>query len=345
MIMGDKRKAQFNKHNERAKYKYRQHLRRVSQKDEKTILAELKHIRDFEIYIKFDGFEKFNEHVADKYIQGMFNSYKSLSYISDNVRTLKEFLRWLERQRGYRSKINYNHIDYLNITRNQRNTAKAIEYQKSYTYDQIIQTIRQMPDKTEKDKRDRAFISLQAMCALRISELRTVKLKSLIEEDGQYFIYVCPKNMSVKFGKTRHANFIPLPEDIIENVIRWRDYLHSLGFSDADPLFPKIDNLFARANLLEQTIKKEEIKSNTTIRDIFKKAFENAGFEYIRPHSFRRTLARYAETQSPAFLNAVRQNLGHKSIDTTLSSYGQQSVAEQRRNISSVQLVMCSNSE
>ena len=167
----------------------------------------------------------------------------------------------------------------------------------------------------------------------------------LIEEDGQYFIYVCPKNMSVKFGKTRHANFIPLPEDIIENVIRWRDYLHSLGFSDADPLFPKIDNLFARANLLEQTIKKEEIKSNTTIRDIFKKAFENAGFEYIRPHSFRRTLARYAETQSPAFLNAVRQNLGHKSIDTTLSSYGQQSVAEQRRNISSVQLVMCSNSE
>ena len=91
--------------------------------------------------------------------------------------------------------------------------------------------------------------------------------------------------------------------------------------------------------MLEQAIKKEEIKLNTTIRDIFKKAFESAGFEYIRPHSIRRTLARYAEIQSPAFLNAVRQNLGHKSIDTTLSSYGQQSVAEHRRNIASVQFV------
>ena len=337
--MDNKRKAHFNEFNERAKYKYRQHLRRVSQKDEKTILAELKHIRDFELHIKFDGFEKFSEHVADKYIQGMFTANKSLSYISNNVRTLKEFLKWLERQHGYRSKINYNHIDYLNITRNQRNTAKAIEYQKSYTFNQIIKTIRQMPDKTEKDKRDQAFISLQALCTLRISELRTVKLKSLIEEGGQYFIYVCPKHMAVKFGQTRYANFIPLPEDIIANVIEWRDYLRTLGFTDADPLFPKIDNRFSRGNLLEKAIKKEEIKSNTTIRDIFKKTFESAGFEYIRPHSFRRTLARYAETQSPVFLNAVRQNLGHKSIDTTLSSYGQQSVAEQRRNISSIQLL------
>ena len=127
--------------------------------------------------------------------------------------------------------------------------------------------------------------------------------------------------MCVKFAKTRHANFISLPKDTIANVIEWRDYLRSLGFSDADSLFPKIDNRFARSNLLEQAIKKEEIKSDITIRNIFKKSFESAGFEYIRPHSFRRTLARYAETQSPAFLNAVRQNLGHKSIDTTLEHF------------------------
>ena len=77
--MDNKKKAQFNNINERAKYKYRRHLRRVSQKDEKTILAALKHIRDFEIYINFAGFEKFNEHAADKYIQGMFSANLSLS--------------------------------------------------------------------------------------------------------------------------------------------------------------------------------------------------------------------------------------------------------------------------
>jgi integrase/recombinase XerD len=334
--MTDKTNAQFNKYNERIKYKYRQHLRRVSQKDEKTVLAELKHIRDFEIFINFAGFETFNEHVADKYIQGMFNANKSLSYISDNVRILKDFLRWLERQRGYRSKIDYNQIDYLNISRNQRSTAKAVEYQKAYKFTEIIKTIRQVPDKSEKNKRDRALISLQALCALRIGELRTVKIKSLIEEDGLYFIYVCPKDMCVKFAKTRCANFMPLPGDIVDNVISWRDYLLSLGLKGADPLFPKVDNRFTQENLVAQSIRNEEIKPDTTIRDIFKKAFENAGYEYIKPHSFRKTLARYAESQSPAFLNAVRQNLGHSSIDTTLSSYGQLSMAEQRNNIASV---------
>lgn len=329
----DKKRDQYNAANERMKYKYQQHLRRIGQRDEKTIIAALKHIRDYEIFMDFAGFEKFNEYVADKYIQGMCNTDLSLSSIENNLRALKDFLNWLERQRGYRSKINYNHIDYLNITKNQRKTAKATEYQKAYKYDQIIKTIRQMPDMTDKDKRDKAMVSLQALCALRISELRTVKIKNLIEEDGWYFIHVCPKSMSVKFAKTRHAVFVPLPSDIIANVIQWRDYVRSLGFKDADRLFPKVDNRFGKTNLLEQKIKKEGIKSNTTVRDIFRKAFEAAGYEYIKPHSFRKTLARYAETQSPAFLNAVRQNLGHNSIDTTLSSYGQLSVTEQRQII------------
>ena len=334
----EKSKARFNAANERIKYRYRIHIRRVGKKDEKTILAALKYIRDFEIFIGFKGFEVFNDMVADKYIQSMFDAKKSLNYINDSIRALKDFLNWAERQRGYRSKIDYNHIDYLNISQNQRNTAKAKEYQKAYKFEQIIEMIRVMPEKTEKEKRDKAMISLQALCSLRISELRTVKMKSLIEEDGVHFVYVSPRNMSnVKFAKTRQVAFVGLPDAIKANVLNWRDYLIALGFKDSDPLFPVIDNKFNTHNLLEQSIKRAGIKSDTTIRDIFKRAFENAGFEYIRPHSFRHTLARYAQTQSPAFLNAVRQNLGHSSIDTTLNSYGQLSHAEQRRIIGEAQ--------
>ncbi len=330
-------KACFNAVNERIKYKYRIHLRRVNQRDDKTIDAALKHIREYELFTDFAGFEKYNGEVADKYIQSLVQRDLSMSFILSNTRILKEFLRWLERQHGYRSRIDYNKIDYLNIPRNQQNTAKAIEYQKSYKFEEIFKTIRAMPNKTKKDKRDRAIVSLQASCALRIAELRTVKMKSLIEEDGSYFIYVSPKNMSVKFAKTRHVNFMPLPDDIIANVIGWHDYLKTLGFKDGDPLFPVVDNRFTETNLLKQTMRKDEIKSNTTIRNVFKKAFEAAEFEYIKPHSFRKTMAKYAEYQSPAFFNAVRQNLGHSSIDTTLNSYGQLSVAEQRRIISSAE--------
>lgn len=329
----------YNSANERVKYKYRIHMRRVKQRDDKTVIAALKHIREYEAQTGFEGFEKYNGEKADKYIGSLFQRKLSMSFISDNVRCVKEFFQWLERQKGYRSKIDYNQIDYLNISRNQQNTAKAVEYQKAYTYDQIIKAIRAMPNKTDKEKRDKAIISLNALCTLRISELRSVKMKSLIEEDGHYFIDVCPKSMEAKFAKSRIVNFTTLPDDIVANVINWHSCLKKLGFQDNDPLFPVVDNRFSQANLLEQSIRKVAIKSGTTIRNIFKRAFEGVGFSYINPHSFRKTLARYAERQNPAFLNAVRQNLGHESIDTTLNSYGRLSVNDQR-NIISQNIIM-----
>ena len=68
--------------------------------------------------------------------------------------------------------------------------------------------------------------------------------------------------------------------------------------------------------------------------NIFKKAFTTVGFEYINPHNFRHTIVRFAEKRTPEFLNAIRQSLGHKSINTTLQSYGELSPYEQRNRIS-----------
>lgn len=144
--------------------------------------------------------------------------------------------------------------------------------------------------------------------------------------------------MKVKFAKTRQVVFITLPEDIQENVMRWKKHLTSLGYKKDDPLFPAIDNRFNAENLLEDQIHPNGIKSDTTIRNIFKKAFESAGLEYINPHSFRNTIARHAQKVSPEYLNAIRQNLGHSSIDTTLNSYGQLSVYDQRKTISKTKL-------
>ena len=117
--MKDKVKHKFNEANERAKYQYRIHKARVGRKDAKTINAELQHLRDYEIFTGFKDFRTFNESSADKYIRHLFNEGLSLSYINDNLRALRDFLNWLERQRGYRAKINYNHIEYLHTTNNQ----------------------------------------------------------------------------------------------------------------------------------------------------------------------------------------------------------------------------------
>ena len=204
----------YNAKNDRIKYDYRIHKKRALKRDHKTIIDELKHIRKFEIFIKFKNIEIFDQNIADQYINWLFRENLSLSFINDNLRILKEFLKWLERQRGYKSKIDYNHIDYLNISNNQRKMAKAKEYQESYTYQEIIKTIRQMPENSNIAKRNKAIISLQALASLRPSELRTVKMKNLRNINDKYFIDVNPKNMEVKFAKQRKADFMPLPKDI-----------------------------------------------------------------------------------------------------------------------------------
>lgn len=327
-----------NKRNERIKFNYRKHLSRVGQKDEKTVIADLRRIRDFEIFIDFEGFETFNDEIAHRFVDYLLSKDKSLSYVSSTLRAMRDFLTWLERQRGFRSKIDYNHIAYLSMTKNQLRIAKSTSYQKAYSFDDIIKTVRLMLHQTDRQLRNKALISLHALCSLRVSELRTVKLSSIIEEDGVYFIYVCPKLMKTKFAKSRHVIFLELPKDIQENVLGWKERLISLGYKNDEPLFPAIDNRFNAENLLEGQIRPNGIKSDTTIRNIFKKAFESARLEYINPHSFRNTIARHAQKESPQYLNAIRQNLGHSSIDTTLNSYGQLSVYDQRKTISKTKL-------
>lgn len=331
---------QFNPINERVKYQYRSYLKRVLKKDEKTVLKALECLRVFEIFTNFANFATYNNAQADKYIDHLFDENLSLSFINNATRDLREFFTWLERQKGYRSKIKYDDIGYLNITNNQRRASKATEYKKSYTYEEMIQTIRLMPEAEMIERRNKAMISINALCGLRISELRTIKIRNLIFEDGTWFIHANPKDMMVKNSTSRYSPPVQLPQDIVENVINWRkELIQKHGFKDKDPLFPKIPKSFNWQNLLESEIKKEEMRSSSAIINIFKRAFKSADFEYINPHNFRHTRARFAAKQSPEYLNATRQALGHKSIDTTLNSYGELSFEEQKKVISLVRIL------
>lgn len=181
-----------------------------------------------------------------------------------------------------------------------------------------------MPVGTLIERRDRAMMSLQCLCGLRVSELRTVKIKNIIYNDdcNGWMIYVKSKDMNVKFAKTRHAFFMPFDEDIKENVLNWRSELVKLGFGDLDPLFPSIPNQFNQFNLLEQKPQKEEIKSNSAIGSIFKRALKSQGVAYHRVHKFRHMIVKWAGKQGPEVFNAVSQSLGHSDVKTTFTSYG-----------------------
>lgn len=57
---------------------------------------------------------------------------------------------------------------------------------------------------------------------------------------------------------------------------------------------------------------------------IFRNAFAAAGLPYFNPHSFRKTLALLGGKlcKAPEEYKAWSQNLGHESVLTTFSSYG-----------------------
>lgn len=334
--------GRYNPKNVRVVYRYIQHLKHALGKDAKTTYQVQKYIRHYDEVFDFEDFAIFNKEKAIKFKEALFRNELSASYILHAISTLKEFFTWLERQKGYRSKIIFNDIFYLSLTRNQINQARATEYQNSYKFVEIIKAIRNMPEQTLIDKRNKAMVSLQMACTLRISELRTIKIKNLIYDDMpevcNWFVDINPKNMEIKFAKKRMAYFIGVPQEIIDNIISWKDYLLKQGFIPQDPLFPLIPSNFNQNNLLESSIKKEVIKSSSTIRNIFRKSFEAVDLPYYKPHSFRHTLVRESERISPQHLNSIRQNHGHASINTTIQSYGNLSNAEQGRLVKEISL-------
>jgi integrase len=136
--------------------------------------------------------------------------------------------------------------------------------------------------------------------------------------------------MRIKFAKQRTAFFMPWDNDIRDIPVRWVEKLRDLGWTDKDPMFPQILPGFAQPqDLLGLEPAKEPIKSDTTIRDIFKRTFLAAGLPYYHPHTFRHTIARWAEKNgSPEFFNAVSKSLGHSNVNTTFYTYGEMSPAQ-----------------
>jgi hypothetical protein len=64
--------------------------------------------------------------------------------------------------------------------------------------------------------------------------------------------------------------------------------------------------------------------SSGPIREVFRRAFENAALPYHNPHTFRDMLVRHAMTLNltPEVMKAWSQNLGHSDVLTTFTSYG-----------------------
>ena len=170
-------------------------------------------------------------------------------------------------------------------------------------------------------------ISLNLLTTPRISALQSARIESVkhIKHMKSWAFIQNPNWVNTKYAKTITSYFIGNIQDIYDNVLNWKTYLLDKGFTGKDPLFPKIVPSFSQDGFQILNLEKEFIKSQTSIRTVFAKAFEANGLPYYKPHSFRHSIVRYAmqSEQSPLLISALNQNIGHAmDVGVIISSYG-----------------------
>ncbi len=139
--------------------------------------------------------------------------------------------------------------------------------------------------------------------------------------------------MRTKFRKTISTWFFPVGDDFAAMVTGWKAELVSdHGFGPDDPLFPKTSVSFdPDGEVLPSRLSRDCWANADPIRKVFKAACATAGLPYFNPHSLRHTLAQLAGSlcTPPEQYKAWSQNLGHRDVLTTLTSYG--TVADYRQ--------------
>jgi len=331
--------ARYNEQNEVVKYQFFQELAQCGiddkePRDIKTITQYMNAIHEFEIATNFKDFINydlnfaldFKEHLSNKISKKTGKNISKSLYVH-YLKYNKDFFEWLKKEKKEYSKLNQKDINYLKTNKNDKNTALATGHQESNLVKDILIVIRNMPDSTPIQMRNKAIISLCLITCPRIKALLTAKICSIryFEEYEAWAFDQNPKLVDTKRRKHIVSFFVGQCQDIIDNVLNWWNLLKEKGFKSDDYLFPRIDSSFDSNGKSICNLTKDKIVSDSWIRSsIFKPAFKASDVKYLCPHSFRHSLARLARKQlKPTdLLIALSENDGHKNnIAVLLSSY------------------------
>ena len=327
-----------NSENERIKRQFLQHLRRARGKSEKTALDAAAAIDRFLEANGHKPLKKFHRRQAiafcEKFEEARNEQGALLSKVTvtKTLKALREFFGWLSEQPGYKSRISATDAEYFTPSRHAEEVARSRRSQFVPTVKQVHQVIAAMPAETIIQRRDRALIALMLLTCPRNAAAASLKLRHLdlcartLFQDGA--------EVQTKFRKSITTGFYPVGGNAESIVRNWVDELvETHGFGADDPIFPRTRNERSRATGLFEPIGIDRTpwRSGSSLREVFRSAFDGASLPYASPHSFRHTLARYAIKLdlSAIELAAWSRNLGHADVITTLQSYVKMSDAEQ----------------
>ena len=318
--------------NERVKREYYAYLSEARGRDVATIDSVAKSLARFEASTKARDFKRFHREqaVAFKAALAQQRNARTGERISkatmlSTLRDLRAFFFWLAHLPGFKSAIAYADADYFSLSDKDVAVARARRDKAVPTLEQVHHVLSIMPGGTVLERRDRALIALAAMTGARVGALASFRLGHVdlaadrIDHDA--------RTVRTKFSKTFATFLVPIGNDARGYLDAWcaelaRDHL----FGPGDPLFPATARGLDAVGLFTATgIARHGWATSAPVREIFRRAFKRAGLPYFHPHSFRHTLVHYAMALdlTPEAMKALSQNLGHKDVLTTFTSYGQ----------------------
>ncbi len=321
-----------NAKNERIKYDYLVLLKEARQRDQKSVDAIAAALDRFDKYNKYQDFKRFHYQQAIGFKKSLQkeknqNTGKPLSKatLNSTLRHIKAFFQWLAEQQGFRSSIVATDAEYFNLSEKDVRTATASRPKRAPTIQQVKHVISLMPIGSDIEKRNRALVAFILLTGARDKSVASLQLKHIdLVSDSVFFD---AREVETKFSKTFTTYFFPVGDEVRNIVADWVAYLRDeLLFGLDDPLFPKTKLGKGKENVFEaQGLTREHWKTTTSIRDVFKQAFNDAGLIYYNPHSFRHLLSAMAQKTCKTVeeFKAWSQNLGHEGVLTTLYSYGE----------------------
>ncbi len=327
-----------NPENERIKRAYFIYLKEARRLSEHSIDAAAAALGLFENYTRYRDFKRFHTQQAVGFKRSLAEQVSqrtgdrlSKGTLLTTLNALRAFFHWLAGQPGYRSRLTYADADYFALSVKETRIAKASSERAVPTIEQVLHVLRSMPTATDVELRNRALIAFTLLTGARDGAVASFKLKHIDVIEGK--VIQDAREVHTKFSKSFTTWFFPVGEEARQIVVDWVTFLTSEKlFGPADPLFPATritqgeDHCFQAGGL-----SRLHWSNATPIRAVFKKAFTSAGLPYANPHSFRKTLTQLGERicHTAEQFKAWSQNLGHETVLTTFSSYGE--IARERQ--------------
>lgn len=322
--------TQVNADNERIKRRYIRHMQEARGLADSTIDNALRALLAYERFTAFRDFGKFRVKDAISFKRSLLagggkeaaeGSHRST--IHNKLQPLQRFLTWLAEQPGFRTKIQFSDVEYLNLPNRDVQIARDQAGKPAPALEQVQHAIRCMPSDTDLEKRDRAVMCCALLTGARVMALATLKLRHIrsdrlgIDQDA--------RDVRTKFSKSFTSFFLPVGDDIRGMFLEYVDFLRDLRFNGEDSLFPRTKQAVGDACHIHTVgLSRKHWSTADPVRRIFRQAFARAGIPYYTPHALRRTLTLLGQRicRTPEELKAWSQSLAHNSVLTTFTSYG-----------------------